>query len=225
MGWRSSHPRRNRRLILASRSPRRQELLRLIAPAESIEVVPPCQSREPGFDGLPDESAIEHRLLDIARNKVDDVSDQLRALRGAQPSCERPVVVIAADTIVVASDQRGRPVVLGQPPEDDTWPEVVRGWFRDYYAGRTHTVLTGLCVRAADGRCTERIVKSEVTFRADVDRWLEWYLATGEPRGKAGGYAIQGAGSIFVTRVQGSISNVVGLPLEALLVVFETLEC
>ena len=58
---------------------------------------------------------------------------------------------------------------------------------------------------------------------ADLERRLDWYVSTGEPRGKAGGYAIQGAGSLFVTQVQGSVSNVVGLPLEALVEVFEEL--
>ena len=66
-------------------------------------------------------------------------------------------------------------------------------------------------------------MKSEVTFRADSERWIDWYLATGEPKGKAGGYAIQGAGSIFVARVEGSLSNVVGLPLRELWEIFDEL--
>jgi len=78
-----------------------------------------------------------------------------------------------------------------------------------------------LCVRGPDGPTAERIVATEVTFIADVDKHLDWYIGTGEPRGKAGGYAIQGAGSIFITRVVGSLSNVIGLPLEALLEIFE----
>ena len=61
-------------------------------------------------------------------------------------------------------------------------------------------------------------------FIADVEKHLEWYIETGEPRGKAGGYAIQGAGSIFVSQVTGSLTNVIGLPLEALLSAFEELE-
>ncbi|HXY34093.1 MAG TPA: Maf family protein, partial [Planctomycetaceae bacterium] len=62
-----------------------------------------------------------------------------------------------------------------------------------------------------------RVVTSRVTFVEDVDRWLDWYLSTEEPRGKAGGYALQGAGSIFIAKVEGSLSNVVGLPLAELL--------
>ena len=58
-------------------------------------------------------------------------------------------------------------------------------------------------------------MRTDVTFRADAKKWLDWYLDTDEPLGKAGGYALQGAGSLFVEQVTGSISNVVGLPLEA----------
>src|SRR4029079_19349041 len=103
-------------------------------------------------------------------------------------------ILIAADTTVVAQERNGRPEVLGQPPEDETWRDVVRHWFREYYAGRTHQVITAVCVSRGLSWRQERVVRSEVTFTADVDRHLEWYLSTGEPRGKAGGYAIQGAG-------------------------------
>ena len=68
------------------------------------------------------------------------------------------------------------------------------------------------------------MVSTEVSFIDDVESRLEWYIETEEPRGKAGGYAIQGAGSIFISRVAGSLSNVIGLPLEALLDVFEELQ-
>jgi septum formation protein len=80
--------------------------------------------------------------------------------------------------------------------------------------------LTAVYVTTPDGRFAERLVETRVTFHSDIDRWLNWYLLTGEPRGKAGGYALQGAGSVFIERVEGSLSNVVGLPLEALLEMF-----
>src|SRR4029077_18200877 len=105
--------------------------------------------------------------------------------------------------------------------DDESWKDVVRLWFRDYYAGRPHRALTALCVHGPDGQSAERIVNTEVTFIADVEKHLEWYIGTGEPRGKAGGYAIQGAGSIFISQVLGSLSNVIGLPLEALLEILE----
>ena len=101
---------------------------------------------------------------------------------------------------------------------------MVKFWFREYYAGKAHRAVTALCVATPTGRPIERVVTSEVTFHSDVDRRLDWYLETGEPLGKAGGYAIQGAGSIFVSRVEGSLSNVIGLPLRELMEIFEKLE-
>ncbi|HTI51739.1 MAG TPA: Maf family protein [Planctomycetaceae bacterium] len=208
------------RIVLASRSPRRRELLELLVSPASIRVCPPRDAEEAGFEGLHDLPTIEARSLEIARAKADDVRSQLA---GEATSGEDLLsVVVAADTEVVVTDAVGRLHVLGQPPEDDTWKGVVRRWFREYYAGRSHLALTGLSV-SVGGRRVERLVRTEVTFREDVDGRLDWYISTGEPRGKAGGYAIQGAGSLFVTQVKGSLSNVVGLPLEALVEIFEEL--
>ena len=203
---------RQRRYVLGSRSPRRLELLQQIVPPESIEVRPPRSAAEDDFVGLTDWSAIEIRLLQIARAKCADVCDQIRESKsGGQP------IVITADTVVVVGPSDGRLQVLGQPPEDSTWPTVERRWFEEYYAGRTHTVATAFCLAGAKRLPVERIVRSNVSFHADVDRWLDWYLATGESRGKAGGYGVQGAGSVFVSGVEGSLSNVIGLPQRELL--------
>jgi len=178
--------------------------------------VPPRDVAEAGFDGLHDLPAIERRLTEISRTKCDDVVEQLVA-RPSSKSTDPDQVVIAADTVIVANDASGRPRVLGQPPEDDAWPDVVRHWFREFYAGKSHLALTALCVHFQNGLRVESITRSEVTFISDVDSRLDWYIATGEPRGKAGGYALQGAGSIFIANVTGSLSNVIGLPLESLL--------
>jgi septum formation protein len=125
--------------------------------------------------------------------------------------------VIAADTVVIV-DRGGELHVLGQPPDDASWQETVRRWFLEDFAGKTHLVATALVLEAVDtGNRMSRVVTSRVTFTEDVDRWLDWYLATDESRGKAGGYALQGAGSVFVSKVEGSLSNVVGLPLAELL--------
>ena len=210
------------RFILASRSLRRRDLLGLVVPADRIIVVPPRDASEAGFDGLHDLAAIETRLAEIARAKAHDVVDQLSSSECLTVPGE-PQVVIAADTTIVATGSDGSMQVIGQPPDGDDWKESVRTWFRYYFAGRTHVALTVLCVRSSDGRAVERLTKSEVGFIADVERHLEWYIDTGEPRGKAGGYAIQGAGSIFVSHVTGSLTNVIGLPLEALLSAFEEL--
>lgn len=198
------------RLILGSRSPRRRELLELLVSPESIDVRPPHSSDELGFEGLTSWLDIVQRLQQIAREKNDDVLSQL------SPSAHRQLV-LTADTTIVATDAEGRLLVLGQPPSDDSWRDVVRGWFRELYAGRSHIASTAVCLTDRDtGQRLERIVQSHVWVRDDVEPLLDWYLATDEPLGKAGGYALQGLASVFVTRVEGSITNVVGLPLEAL---------
>jgi septum formation protein len=233
------------RLVLGSRSPRRLELLRQIHPGHLIEVVPPSTRDEASFSDRHDWPSIERRLREIAQTKCDDVVAQIRSrpdqsgppressplsprgLRRAQSSRrgaggegahgDLAPVVIAADTVVIV-DRAGSLFVLGQPPNDDSWQETVRRWFREDYAGKTHVVATALVVEHVDtGKRASRLVTSRVTFVDNVDRWLEWYLATGEPRGKAGGYALQGAGSVFISKVEGSLSNVVGLPLAELL--------
>jgi septum formation protein len=217
------------RLVLGSRSPRRLELLRHIHPAHLIDVVPPESTAEAGFAGLHDWPSIEGRLLEIAATKCDDVAGQVRSAlsllsprgRGAGGEGEhgdlQSPVVIAADTVVIV-DRGGELHVLGQPPDDASWQETVRRWFLEDFAGKTHLVATALVLEAVDtGNRMSRVVTSRVTFTEDVDRWLDWYLATDESRGKAGGYALQGAGSVFVSKVEGSLSNVVGLPLAELL--------
>ena len=197
-------------LILGSRSPRRRELLELLVSPESIDVRPPSSSDELGFAGLSSWLDIAQRLQQIAREKNEDVLAQLSPSNDSQ-------LVLTADTTIVATDADGCYRVLGQPPDDDSWREVVRRWFCDFYAGRSHIAATSVCLTDPHtGRRLERIVQSQVWFRDDVEPLLDWYLATGEPLGKAGGYALQGLASVFVTRVEGSITNVVGLPLEAL---------
>ena len=199
------------RLILGSRSPRRCELLELLVSPELIDVRPPLSSDELGFEGLTSWLEIAQRLQRIAREKNDDVLSQL------SPQSVDAGLVLTADTVIVASDADAQFHVLGQPPADESWRDIVRGWFRDLYAGRSHIAATAVCLtERLSGRRLERIVQSHVWVRDDVEPLLDWYLATDEPRGKAGGYALQGLGSVFVTRVEGSITNVVGLPLEAL---------
>ncbi len=198
-------------VILGSRSPRRFELLKLLVGPERIVVKPPLVADEAGFEDFSTLSEFQQRIIEIAHGKAADVLSQCRQQVGE-------FVVLVADTTVVVEDSQGRKKSLGQPPEDADWESVVRGWFRDYYAGRTHHVLSGVvAVRATAAGIVQqgqRTCLSSVTMRADVDRWLDWYLQTREPLGKAGGYAIQGGASVFVTQLVGSYSNVVGLPLE-----------
>ncbi|MGD9856297.1 MAG: nucleoside triphosphate pyrophosphatase [Planctomycetaceae bacterium] len=197
------------RIVLGSRSPRRYELLSFIVGKDHIIVCPPQDATEAGFDGLRTLAELSGRLTAIARAKNVDVTKQLVDV-GSFPAV---AAVLTADTVIVARGERGDPVVLGQPPDDDTWRDVVREWFERFLLGWPHAALTAVCVTTPDGRRQEQVVRTDVRFRAAAREWLEWYLDTGEPRGKAGGYALHGAGSLFVESINGSPSNVVGLPL------------
>ena len=193
-------------IALGSRSPRRRELLSLLVASERIVVLPPTDPDEPGFEGLRDEAAIRDQLLQIARMKNVNVR--------AQAEYPHQALVLTADTVIVA----GRPgdyAVLGQPPAGNLWKETVRHWFHTHYFHQTHRAMTAVVLSDATGMAWERVVETGVTMGPCNDALLEWYLDTGEPLGKAGGYALQGAGSVFITHVAGSLSNVVGLPLEA----------
>jgi septum formation protein len=114
-------------------------------------------------------------------------------------------VVIAADTTVSINGQ-----IIGKPASRAEALDMLRT-----LSGQTHTVFTGLAVRSPSGT-TSAIVTSEVTFIQAGEDLLAWYADTGEPYDKAGGYGLQGAGSMLVARVRGSVTNVVGLPLAQL---------
>jgi len=211
----SSETPMNLPVVIGSRSPRRLELLQTIIAPERLVVLPPENADEPGFDGLNTLPQLELRCLDIVDLKWQDVLEQLPLPGSLRHGC----AVVCADTTVIVEDEPDSLLALGQPSVGDDWKSEVKGWFHDYFAGRTHSVLSA--VRAgvinASGECQQSINQTcltRVTMRADMDDWLDWYISTGEPIGKAGGYAIQGAGSVLVTKVEGSYSNVVGLPLE-----------
>lgn len=121
-------------------------------------------------------------------------------------------VVLAADTVVAC----GRRIL----PKAES-PEQARACL-DLLSGRRHVVLTGVTVRTGE-RCASRIVETGVRFKRLSTHEIERYLASGEWRGKAGGYAIQGRAEAFVLGIQGSYSNVVGLPLRETLGLLEGL--
>jgi septum formation protein len=112
-------------------------------------------------------------------------------------------VVLAAYTTVALGD-----AILGKPEDDADAGRMLRA-----LAGTSHEVLTAVCVRTAAGAEHEAVVATEVAFAPLSDEEIAWYVATGEPRDKAGAYAIQGAAGAFVRSVRGSVSNVIGLPL------------
>ncbi|GIT28477.1 MAG: Maf-like protein [Planctomycetaceae bacterium] len=173
-------------------------------------MLPPSSVEEAGFDDTDDRTSIHRRLLEIARDKAEDVRLQL----GAQRRATGIAAVLSADTVIVVSRADGKLQVLGQPPEPE-WRDVVRQWFRDHFLGRTHTAATAVCIVSGSGLVRERVVESRVTFRDQDPEWLESYLESGESVGKAGGYAIQGRAAEAIERVEGSRDNVVGLPTEA----------
>ena len=184
------------RLILASGSPRRREILSALG--IPFEVVVP--ETEELSEGVPEEVVVEN-----ARRKA---AAGLHAVK-AEP---RSTIALGVDTEVVLG---GR--LLGKAGNRDEARERLEA-----LAGRTHTVLSGLVLRGAAPAGDEPVertgvARSEVAFRR-LDRViLEAYLASGEWRGRAGAYAIQGLGSLLVERLEGDFSNVVGLPVRLLL--------
>jgi septum formation protein len=193
-------------IVLGSQSPRREGLLRSLVGAGAVRVLPPTLPAEPGFEDAVTLDQVDLRLFEVARLKFDDVCTQLAAIGDA--AC-----VVAADTVVVGLGDDGAPTVLGKPPADEaSLRSTVRDWFERFYAGRRHLAKTALCVGWA-GECQTVLVTTSVWFRRDAVEFVDWYLGTGEPRGKAGGYAIQESGCLFVERIEGSLSNIIGLPL------------
>ena len=203
-----------RRFILGSRSPQRLDLLSQIIPRDRILVVLPNRDDEPSFDRITECSDIEAQQLTIVRRKRYNVIELVRDTGQQQPVTAD--LVICADTVIVATDGSGLPCVLGKPPASD-WQNTTRSWFRKYLSGRTHTAMTSVSIGPTSPvqslGLREFTVRTRVTFSQVSDALLEWYLRTGEPKNKAGAYGIQGSGSLFVERVEGSISNVIGLPL------------
>ena len=116
-------------------------------------------------------------------------------------------LVLGADTVVSAGD-----ALLGKPADEAQAREHLRR-----LGGRTHEVVGGVALAREGTVVAAAVERTRVTFRALTAELLDWYLATGEWRGRAGGYAIQGAGAALVTRVEGDYLNVVGLPLTLLL--------
>ena len=112
-------------------------------------------------------------------------------------------IVVAADTTVVIDE-----VMLGKPADEDDARRML-----GMLSGRRHDVLTGVSIGRSGGRLLTEVERTVVEFAPLTAFEIDWYVATGEPRDKAGAYAIQGYASRFVTRIDGSYSNVVGLPV------------
>ncbi len=174
------------RLVLASASPRRRELL------ASVGVVPVVI--EPDVDETPEPG--EQAVALVSR---------LAAVKSGAVEVAPNDIVIGADTVVVIDGD-----ILGKPTDVEHARTMLQ-----QLSGRSHETMTAVSVRIGDFVATE-VSTTVVTFRHLADPEIDWYLATGEPLGKAGAYAIQGAAALFITSIAGSYSNVVGLPLSLL---------
>ena len=171
-------------LVLASRSPRRAKLLR--EAGYEFDVVP-ADVDESRLDG----ETPRQYVARVAGSKASAVA----ARAGDR-------IVVAADTVVLIDG-----LVLGKPADRrDAASMLTR------LSGRTHEVLTGVVV-ARGGRLLNVVEVTRVTFATLDPARIAWYAATGEPDDKAGAYAVQGIGSRFVERIEGSYTNVVGLPV------------
>jgi septum formation protein len=122
-------------------------------------------------------------------------------------------LVLAADTTVVIDGE-----ILGKPEDEEDARRMLR-----LLAGREHEVLTGIALREAGGRAASHVESSRVRMAALSAEEIAWYAATGEPLDKAGAYAVQGLGVLFVEAVNGNHSNVVGLPIPAVYRLFAAL--
>ena len=171
-------------LILASASPRRAELLR--AAGFDFQVLPADVDERP-LPGEGPDPYVRRVALDKAR---------------AVAACMPDAVVVAADTCVVIDD-----TILGKPSDEADAARMLA-----MLSGRAHDVLTGVAVIGPAGIRVES-ADSRVVFCPLSAGEIAWYVASGEPADKAGAYAIQGLASRFVERVDGSYSNVVGLPV------------
>jgi septum formation protein len=179
------------RLVLASASPRRAELLR--AAGFEFDVSPVDIDERPRSGEAPD--------VYVRRLAVEKAAGAAEIL-GPERTGGR--AILAADTVVVLGDE-----ILGKPPDVAAMREMLRR-----LSGRRHEVLTGLSLRWA-GRETGTVERSAVFFAVLGNDEIDWYVQTGEGSDKAGGYAIQGLASRFIRRIEGSYSNVVGLPVSA----------
>ena len=173
-------------IVLASGSPRRQELLNRIGITDFDIRVPETDEHYPA--GLSPAQIVEY----ISREKAD----------AAAKLCTPEEIVITADTMVFLDDQR-----LGKPRDE---ADALR--MLTELQGRRHTVCTGVTVRQGDRSLTETET-TEVYFRPATREELLGYIATGEPMDKAGAYGIQGKGSLLVEKINGDYFNVMGLPV------------
>lgn len=177
-------------LLLGSQSPRRRQILEELGIPIVVRAGAVDETVVPG-------EAIDAYLARVVEAKLRAAVDQMGALT--------PAAALAADTVVVLDGE-----ILGKPEDTRNAVRLLRR-----LAGRVHTVLTRFAILdldRAEAPVCSRTVESRVQMRAATDQELERYAATGEGLDKAGAYAVQGCGAFLVERIEGSPSNVIGLP-------------
>ncbi len=178
---------RTQRIVLASQSPRRRQLLEQIGLRDFTVTAPNVDETVDG--GL----SPEDRVIEIAKRKV---------LAAREASEDQSAVFIAADTLVFLGD-----AVLGKPADEAGAAAMLR-----LLSGKTHQVCTGIAVAFGE-RVLTGVETADVSFRALSEEEIRGYIATGEPMDKAGAYGIQGRAALFVREIRGDYYTVVGLPV------------
>lgn len=184
-------------IVLASASPRRRELLQQLGVPHEVLAVDVDES------ALPGESAQQL----VTRLALAKAQEGLR-----RDGARRPV--LGSDTVVVVDE-----VVFGKPQGKADGQRMLAA-----LAGRTHQVMTAVALVAVNGRIAQALSNTAVTMRPITADEAAAYWDTGEPEGKAGGYAIQGRGAIFIEHISGSYSGVMGLPLYETAQLLQTLQ-
>ena len=172
-------------LVLASSSPRRAEILTAVGwPFTAVTA---------GIDETrrPNEQPVEY-VQRLAKEKAEAVASSLES-----------GLVLGADTTVVVEK-----TLLGQPHDQEDARRMLR-----LLSGKWHEVLTGVAIVRLSGESKVDYETTRVRFAEMSEKEIDWYISTGEPKGKAGAYAVQGAAALFIEEIQGDYFNIVGLPI------------
>ncbi len=187
------------RLVLASASPRRADLLRAAGYTFDTLAVDLDERVRPGETPA---AYVERLAREKAAAAMQRFAARAQTCGGPDRAALHDVVVLGADTTVVVDGE-----ILGKPESDDESISMLRK-----LSGRAHEVLTGVSLRTSTGEWG-RIESTRVYMTDLTADDIAWYARSGEGRDKAGGYAVQGLASRYITRIDGSYSNVVGLPV------------
>jgi septum formation protein len=182
-------------IYLASQSPRRSQLLTQLGVAHELLLADAQEDAESLEQHIPGESPIDY-VQRVTRLKLEAALKRLQ-LRGLPPA-----PVLCADTTVALGD-----TIYAKPADAADAARMLRD-----LSGKTHVVLTAVAIGTSD-RCEQACSESDVTFSALTEAEVQAYVHSGEPMGKAGAYAVQGGAGAFISRINGSYTGIMGLPL------------